>query len=128
MKKYRNVLFIIFVVLLFICPVFAEEPDLKVELVEFKDCNGISPLLDVIQLALDYVRIVGISLAVIFQIGDYLKAVFSSKEDDVIKANGHFATRIISVGLLFLVPSLVIFAIQLFNVQGASDVGTCGIY
>lgn len=85
-------------------------------------------LTDILQTILDYIRIAGIALAVILQIADYIKAIFGSSDDSMAKANKRFSTRLIAIGLLFLIPSILNFILALFNIAGTGDAGTCGIF
>lgn len=87
-----------------------------------------SELTELLQTILDYIRIAGISLAVILQIADYIKAIFGSSDDGMAKANKRFSTRLIAIGILFLIPSILNFVLSLFNILDAAEAGTCGIF
>ena len=90
-------------------------------------CNIISTdLREFLQTIVDYVRIIGIVLAIILGILDYIKVIFGSDEKSMSKANKNMMTRIIAVALLFLIPAILNFALGLFDVYG-SDTGTCGV-
>ena len=92
-------------------------------------CELLSPeLKELLQTILDYIRIAGIALAVILQIADYIKAIFGSSDDGMAKANKRFSTRLIAIGILFLIPSILNFVLSLFNILSAADAGTCGIF
>lgn len=91
-------------------------------------CNVISTdLQSFLQTIIDYIRIAGIVLAVIFGILDYIKAIFGTDEKSMAKANKNFMTRLIAVALLFLIPSILTFVLGLFNILGLGGSGTCGI-
>ena len=126
MKKVFKVLFIVFILGFIIVPVSASE-ELKVELVAKTGCDAISPLKEFLQLALNYIRMIGIVMAVIMQVIDYFKGCFSGKCYLVVKVNLLFLTKIIAVGLLFLIPSIIIFIMDILKIPGTSS-GTCGIY
>lgn len=91
-------------------------------------CDTITPLMDFLQTILDYIRIIGISLAVISQIVEYIKVIYAPKaQDSMVKANSHLAIRLIAVALLFLLPALITFILALSGVDGAAESGTCGL-
>lgn len=84
--------------------------------------------IDFMQLILNYIRIAGIVLTVVLSTMDYTKTIFSTDDKSNEKANKRFSTRLIVVALLFLIPSVLTFVLNLFNIQGTGDNGTCGIY
>ncbi len=127
--KWYNILFIGLLIFILVEPALAVEIETKVELVAKEGCEIVDggELKELLQTILDYIRIAGIALAVILQIADYVKAIFGSNDDSMAKANKRFVTRLIAIGLLFLVPSLLNFILSLFEISGSSA-GTCGIY
>lgn len=127
--KWYNILFIGLLIFILVEPALAVEIETKVELVAKEGCSIVDggELKELLQTILDYIRIAGIALAVILQIADYVKAIFGSNDDGMAKANKRFVTRLIAIGLLFLVPSLLNFVLSLFEISGSSA-GTCGIY
>ncbi|MBQ8872240.1 MAG: hypothetical protein IJ018_05775 [Bacilli bacterium] len=127
--KWYNILFIGLLIFILVEPALAVEIETKVELVAKEGCEIVDggELKELLQTILDYIRIAGIALAVILQIADYVKAIFGSNDDSMAKANKRFVTRLIAIGLLFLVPSLLNFVLSLFEISGSST-GTCGIY
>lgn len=127
--KWYNILFIGLLIFILVEPALAVEIETKVELVAKEGCDIVDSgeLKELLQTILDYIRIAGIALAVILQIADYVKAIFGSNDDSMAKANKRFVTRLIAIGLLFLVPSLLNFVLSLFEISGSSA-GTCGIY
>ena len=127
--KWYNILFIGLLIFILVEPALAVEIETKVELVAKEGCSIVDggELKELLQTILDYIRIAGIALAEILQIADYVKAIFGSNDDSMAKANKRFVTRLIAIGLLFLVPSLLNFVLSLFEISGSSA-GTCGIY
>ena len=127
--KWYNILFVGLLIFILVEPALAVEIETKVELVAKEGCEIVEggELKELLQTILDYIRIAGIALAVILQIADYVKAIFGSNDDSMAKANKRFVTRLIAIGLLFLVPSLLNFVLSLFEISGSST-GTCGIY
>ena len=127
--KWYNILFIGLLIFILVEPALAVEIETKVELVAKEGCSIVDggELKELLQTNLDNIRIAGIALAVILQIADYVKAIFGSNDDSMAKANKRFVTRLIAIGLLFLVPSLLNFVLSLFEISGSSA-GTCGIY
>ena len=127
--KWYNILFIGLLIFILVEPALAVEIETKVDLVAKEGCEIVDggELKELLQTILDYIRIAGIALAVILQIADYVKAIFGSNDDSMAKANKRFVTRLIAIGLLFLVPSLLNFVLSLFEISGSST-GTCGIY
>lgn len=84
-------------------------------------------LIDFLQTVLDYIRIIGIALAVILGIVDYIKAAFGSDEKTMATANKHFSSRVIAVALLFLIPSILSLLLKLFNIYTDASGATCGV-
>ena len=102
--------------------------DFKIGDIEGATCNIISAdLQKFLQTIIDYIRIAGITLAVVLGILDYIKVIFGSDDKSMAKANKNFATRLIAVALLFLIPAVLNFVLGLFNILGTGDAGTCGI-
>ena len=127
--KWYNILFVGLLIFILVEPALAVEIETKVELVAKEGCEIVEggELKELLQTILDYIRIAGIALAVILQIADYVKAIFGSNDDGMTKANKRFVTRLITIGLLFLIPSVLNFVLSLFEISGSSA-GTCGIY
>ena len=90
-------------------------------------CGAIKPLISFLQTVLNWIRMIGIVMAVIMQIVDYIKVIFGSGDDSMVKANKHLTIRMIAVALLFLIPAILSFILSLFNIQGVGEAGTCGI-
>lgn len=126
MKKKWKILFVICLLIILITPVYAEEVS-KISHPE-TGCKSIEPVLDYLKTLLNYIRIFALAMAVILQVKDYIQVTFAAKPDDSMKkANGHLVTRMISIGLLFIVPTLVIFGIEAFDTSGLIDASTCGV-
>ena len=127
--KWYNILFVGLLIFILVEPALAVEIETKVELVAKEGCEIVEggELKELLQTILDYIIIAGIALAVILQIADYVKAIFGSNDDGMTKANKRFVTRLIAIGLLFLIPSVLNFVLSLFEISGSSA-GTCGIY
>ncbi len=87
-----------------------------------------SDFIEFMQLMLDYIRIAGLVLTVVLSIMDYTKTIFGNDDKSNEKANKRFTTRLIVLALLFLIPSVINFVLNLFNIQGSGDNGTCGIH
>ena len=58
---------------------------------------------------------------------DYVKATFASKEDSMNQANKNFTTRLLCLGILFLIPTLVEFLLTLLNIGVTATDPTCGL-
>lgn len=102
--------------------------DFKIGAITGATCNIISAdLQKFLQTIIDYIRIAGITLAVVLGILDYIKVIFGSDDKSMAKANKNFATRLIAVALLFLIPAVLNFVLGLFNILGTGSAGTCGI-
>ncbi len=103
-------------------------------LVQIADCSGQNAILGnvndedsvawLLQKLLDYARIIGPFLVVIMSSLDYIKAVFSSDDDSLKKANKKLTTRLVLVVALFLLPTLVS---VLLNVLGFTSHEVCGL-
>lgn len=76
---------------------------------EYNDCEGLlgDDIMDLLDEIFLYVKIL-IPVALIgFGIVDFVKAVFSSKEDDMKKAQNRFIKRLIIAAIIFILPSIV---------------------
>lgn len=103
-------------------------------LVQIADCAGQNAILGnvndpdsvawLLQKLLDYARVIGPFLVLILSSLDYLKAVFSSDDDSIKKANQKLITRLVLVVALFLLPMLVSF---LLNILGFTSHEVCGL-
>lgn len=103
-------------------------------LVQIADCAGQNAILGnvndpnsvawLLQKLLNYARIIGPFLVFILSSLDYLKAVFSSDDDSIKKANQKLITRLVLVVALFILPTLVSF---LLNILGFTSHEVCGL-
>lgn len=103
-------------------------------LVQIADCAGQNAILGnvndpdsvawLLQKLLDYARVIGPFLVLILSSLDYLKAVFSSDDESIKKANQKLITRLVLVVALFLLPMLVSF---LLNILGFTSHEVCGL-
>lgn len=103
-------------------------------LVQIADCAGQNAILGnvndpdsvawLLQKLLDYARVIGPFLVLILSSLDYLKAVLSSDDDSIKKANQKLITRLVLVVALFLLPMLVSF---LLNILGFTSHEVCGL-
>ena len=73
----------------------------------------------------DYVKIIAPVLVLILSSVDYLKAIFSSQEDSMKKTNSRFIKRLIAAVLLFILPALLSFILNMTGDNFGNDL--CGI-
>lgn len=126
------------ITMFFVIPVEAKEMTNSListgNLVQIADCAGQNAILGnvndpdsvawLLQKLLDYARVIGPFLVLILSSLDYLKAVFSSDDDSIKKANQKLITRLVLVVALFLLPMLVSF---LLNILGFTSHEVCGL-
>ena len=107
----------------------AVKPGIKLNIkIQGQGCGVFSQeLIEWLQWVLDVVRVGGLILAVVLGIMDYVKATFASKEDSMNQANKNFTTRLLCLGILFLIPTLVEFLLTLLNIGVTSTDPTCGL-
>ena len=107
----------------------AVKPGIKLNIkIQGQGCGVFSQeLIEWLQWVLDVVRVGGLILAVVLGITDYVKATFASKEDSMNQANKNFTTRLLCLGILFLIPTLVEFLLTLLNIGVTSSDPTCGL-
>ena len=74
---------------------------------------------------LKLIRYAGPALLIILTIMDYIKAIASSKEEEIKKSNGKFVKRLIAIVLLFIFPLIIEFILKIFNI--VSDDPFCGL-
>lgn len=73
----------------------------------------------------DYVKILAPILVIILSAVDYTKSIFSSSEDSMKKTNSRFVKRVIAAVLLFILPALLSFILNLTGENFGNDL--CGI-
>ena len=107
----------------------AVKPGIKLNIkIQGQGCGVFSQeLIEWLQWVLDVVRVGGLILAVVLGITDYVKATFASKEDSMNQANKNFTTRLLCLGILFLIPTLVEFLLTLLNIGVTATDPTCGL-
>ena len=107
----------------------AVKPGIKLNIkIQGQGCGVFSQeLIEWLQWVLDVVRVGGLILAVVLGIMDYVKATFASKEDSMNQANKNFTTRLLCLGILFLIPTLVEFLLTLLNIGVTATDPTCGL-
>ena len=107
----------------------AVKPGIKLNIkIQGQGCGVFSQeLIEWLQWVLDVVRVGGLILAVVLGITDYVKATFASKEDSMNQANKTFTTRLLCLGILFLIPTLVEFLLTLLNIGVTATDPTCGL-
>lgn len=105
------------------------KPGIKLNIkIQGQGCGVFSQeLIEWLQWVLDVVRVGGLILAVVLGITDYVKATFASKEDSMNQANKNFTTRLLCLGILFLIPTLVEFLLTLLNIGVTATDPTCGL-
>ena len=98
------------------------------------DCNGDNSLLGnvndeksvawLLQKLLNYIKILGPSIAIVLGSLDFIKAIVSSDEENMKKTQKRFVNRLIAAALLFLIPLIVELLLGLF---GFTTNVTCGL-
>lgn len=87
-------------------------------------------MIDILNRAIKYIRIIAPILLIIFGIVDFGKAVLSDDKDELKKATSKFTKRAIIVVAIFFVPLIVGFLIDAFNSvseKSITDLINCGI-
>lgn len=98
------------------------------------DCNGDNSLLGnvndeksvawLLQKLLNYIKILGPSIAIVLGSLDFIKAIVSSDEENMKKTQKRFVNRLIAAALLFFIPLIVELLLGLF---GFTTNVTCGL-
>lgn len=65
---------------------------------------------------LNYMRVLGPLIVVVLSGIEFTKTIVQSDDDAMKKAKNHLITRLILVGVLFLIPTLTKLLLQIFNV------------
>lgn len=78
-----------------------------------------------VQKLLNYLKILGPTIAIVLGSLDFAKAVINSDEESMKKAQGKFIKRIIAAVALFFVPILTQVLLGLFGIT--SDNASCGL-
>lgn len=107
-----------------------EKQDNKVE--DLTKCEGILGNIDdedsvawLLQKLLNYVKILGPSIAVVLGSIDFLKAIITSDDESMKKTQATFKNRMIAAVLLFFIPFMVSFLLELTGIV-VSD-ASCGL-
>lgn len=102
------------------------------EVEDLTTCEGILGNVDkdytvawLLQKLLNYVKILGPSIAVVLSSIDFLKAIVSSDDENMKKTQAAFKNRMIAAVLLFFIPFLVSFMLELTGLV-VSD-ASCGL-
>lgn len=80
-----------------------------------KKCYMSDRLIKWISNIFKWAKYIGPVLVIILGILDFIKAIASQSDDEMKKAQGRFVKRLISAALLYLVPYLIEFALDAFN-------------
>ena len=98
------------------------------------DCNGDNSLLGnvndeksvawLLQKLLNYIKILGPSIAIVLGSLDFIKAIVSSDEENMKKTQKRFGNRLIAAALLFFIHLIVELLLGLF---GFTTNVTCGL-
>lgn len=98
------------------------------------DCSGSNAVLGnvndpnsvawLLQKLLNYIKILGPFIVLIMSSLDYAKAILASDDDSIKNANKKLITRLVLIVVLFLLPQLVSFAL---NILGFTSHEVCGL-
>lgn len=80
------------------------------------DVNDEDSVAWLLQKILNYIKILGPSLAVIYSALDFTKAIVSSNSDSMKKTQQKLINRIIAVALLFLIPTLTEVVLEMVGI------------
>lgn len=76
-----------------------------------------------LQKLLNYIKILGPTIAIVMGSLDFAKAIISSDEDNMKKSQRKFIQRIIAAVLLFFIPLLVEVLLGMFGITGTKATG-----
>lgn len=88
------------------------------------DVNNEDSVAWLLQKILNYIKILGPTIAIVLGSLDFAKAIIASDEENMKKSQKRFINRLIAAMLLFFVPLLVQIMLELFDIT--SNI-TCGI-
>ena len=101
-----------------VCLEYSEEiKKLGVENYDNGECGESGNLIKWIKNILKWVKYILPVLVIILGIIDFIKAIASGSDDEMKKAQGRFIKRLIAAALLFLVPALIEFILNVFNIE-----------
>ena len=91
------------------------------EVIDIEVCETIPKILrEYIVDALKVIRWIGLVAMIILGVLDFTKAVASDDQDLLKKSWGHFTKRLIAVIILFIIPLLVEFSLNIVGVESCS--------
>lgn len=76
-----------------------------------------------LQKILDYIKILGPTIAVVLGSIDFVKAIITSDQDNMKKTEMRFVKRIIAAVILFFIPMLVEILLNIVGLSGSSTGG-----
>ena len=92
---------------------------LKEQYIKTKDysatCGFSENLIGWINNILNIVKYILPVLVIILGIIDFIKAIASDKDDEMKKAQGRFAKRLIAAALAFIIPFIIVFVLEKFG-------------
>ena len=104
----------------------------KKETEEIKECQSIlgdvnneEDVAWLLQKLLNYMKILGPTIAIVLGSLDFTKAIISSDEENMKKSQKRFVYRLIAAVLLFFIPLLVEILLGLFNITTNNSI--CGL-
>ena len=81
----------------------------SLEITQAKKCGFSEKLFIWIRNIYNWIKYIVPILLIVLSILDFLKAMASEKDDEMVKARKHFVIRLVAVALIFLIPSLIEF-------------------
>lgn len=138
-KKYVYLLLVVFVINIII-PVRVEAKNIEVndlvqvgtKLGDISECktilgdvNNENSVAWLVQKILNYIKILGPTIAIVLSSIDFTKAIVTSDDDSMKKAQSKFIKRMIAALLLFFVPLITQILLGLFGFT--SDNAICGL-
>lgn len=89
------------------------------------DVNDESSVAWLLQKILNYIKILGPTIAIIMGSLDFAKAIIASDEESMKKSQSKFVKRLIAAVILFFLPLLVSILLGIFNFT--TNNATCGL-
>ena len=86
-------------------------------------CNLSGRMINWIKNILKWIKYILPVFVIILGILDFIKAISSGSDDEMKKAQGRFIKRLIAAALLFLIPALIEFILEVFKIESTF----CGI-
>ena len=81
------------------------------------ECGLSSNLIKWIKNILKWIKYILPVLVIILGIIDFIRAIASGSDDEMKKAQGRFIKRLIAAALLFIIPALIEFILNVFNIE-----------